>query len=58
MPMINENLCVGLLVSDAVWAAMSALAVVFSVHTQDRILAWRWAASFAGSSACCFGGLL
>jgi hypothetical protein len=40
---------------------MSALAFVFSVHTQNRILAWRWAASFAASSVCaawCFGGLL
>lgn len=59
--MVSEKVCVGLLVWGAVWAAMSALAFVFSVHTQNRILAWRWAASFAASSACaacCFGGLL
>lgn len=58
---VGEEVCVGLLVWGSVWSAMSALAFVFSVHTQNRILAWRWAASFAASSvcaACCFGGLL
>ena len=59
--MVGEKLCVVLLDTASVWAATSALAFVFSVHTQNRILAWRWAASFAASvvcAACCFGGLL
>ena len=46
----RERLCVGLLESAAVWSATSALAFVFSVHTQNKSLAWRWAASFAASS--------
>ena len=59
--MVGERLCVGLLESSAVWSATSALAFVVAVHTQNSVLAWRWAASFAASSvcaACCFGGLL
>ncbi len=59
--MLGEKAYVGQLESSAVWAAMSAMAFVFSVHVQNRTLAWRWAASFAVSSvcaACCFGGLL
>ncbi len=58
--MVGEKACVGLLVWAADWSAMGALAFVFSVHTGSRILAWRWAASFAVSSvcaACYFGGL-
>jgi hypothetical protein len=59
--MTHERLFVGLLESSTIWAGTSALAFVFSVHTHNRILARRWAASFAASSvfaACCFGGLL
>jgi len=59
--MTHDKLFVGLLESSTIWSAMSALAFVFSVHTHNKILAWRWAASFAASSvfaACCFGSLL
>ena len=59
--MVGEKACEALLVSSSVWSATSALAVVFSVHTQNKSLAWRWASSFAASSVCaawCFGRLL
>jgi hypothetical protein len=58
---VGNELCFAILVSAAVWAAMSAAVLAVSIRMEAGRQAWGWGASFAASSLCaawCFGRLL
>jgi hypothetical protein len=57
----EEERCVVILVTGAVWAGLSAVNLAISIHREAGRQAWGWGASFTVSSLCaayCFGRLL